>query len=96
MGLQYLLLFLVVRARRDPDRAVAERPDPELAAAIGEVRRQFDVELDVACHPGPDRARAQGPEPLAVGLALRGDDDAVRERVPEQGQEFVVTVHGLG
>src|SRR5689334_13141220 len=60
-------------------------------AAHFRVRWIPEIELDVADHVGSPRARADRDESLRVFRALRGDEDAVRQRLAEQADQPPVT-----
>jgi hypothetical protein len=78
---EHEFLLALVRAARDPDRpAGAERLPQRAATGLGP-GRQLEVELEVADHVGTRGTRAEPGEPRGVGLALRRDHDAVRERL---------------
>ena len=77
MCVQHDFFFSLVSARSNPDRPSPEQLRAQFLAANREVRRQLDVELDIAGHSRALGCSAQRQEALRVRVALRGNDDAV-------------------
>jgi len=84
VGGKHDLFFTFVRARGNPHRPVSEQLRAQFATSKRKIRRHLDIELDVAGDSRAFRRGAQRQETLCVRVALRGDDDAVRQRLAKQ------------
>ena len=82
-------------AARDPQEPIGGGAGhASRGTTLEDVRRQLEIELDVAHHMGLRGVGADGPEALSIVLTLCRDDDAVRERLVEKTGQQPVTPHG--
>ena len=91
MCIKDLLLFVVMRACSNPDRALTKQFLTQSLAIGNQIVWKLDIEFDIADNPGSDRTRTERAKAILVGFALRCNDDAVRQRFTEQRQDSPIT-----
>jgi hypothetical protein len=84
---QRLLLAPAVRAAGHPQRPGGRVLLTQPRAALHGLRRQLEVELEIAGHVGAGRICAQRPEALGISAALGRDHGRLRQGVAEQGSQ---------
>ena len=86
--------FTFVRATGDPDRPPLAPLLAHGATGIDGRGGDLKVVLDVAGHLHAARCGTDRAKPVGVGLRLRTDQDAVRQRIAEQRGHAPVTIDG--
>jgi hypothetical protein len=88
------LLFAIMGTRCHPDRPGPEQGSTQLLAIASNFRVRMHIKFDVTGHGRAHRTRSKFKETISVRLALRRDNNTVRQGLADQRQQSSISWQG--